>query len=81
MNFLMTIPVCHPLLRDGSPVESRELRKRTPRIVVAHQDIHEQKQAELQLREAETFTNYIVDNLPNMIFVKEAQSSGSCRSV
>lgn len=44
------------------------------RIVVAHQDIHEQKQAELQLREAETFTKSIVDNLPNMIFVKEAQS-------
>ena len=43
------------------------------RVVVAHQDITEQKQTEQQLREAEMFTTSIVENLPNMIFVKDAK--------
>jgi PAS domain S-box-containing protein len=43
------------------------------RVVVAHQDITEQKQAEWQLREAEQFTSSILENLPNMVFVKDAQ--------
>ena len=44
------------------------------RVVVAHQDITEQKQAEWQLREAEQFTSSILENLPNMVFVKDAKN-------
>lgn len=42
------------------------------RVVVAHQDITEQKQAIWRLREAEQFTTSILENLPNMVFVKDA---------
>lgn len=37
------------------------------------QDITERSEAEEELRRAEDFLNSIVENLPNMIFVKEAQ--------
>jgi PAS domain S-box-containing protein len=43
------------------------------RVVIAHQDITEQKQTEWRLREAEQFTTSILENLPNMVFVKDAQ--------
>ena len=43
------------------------------RAVVAHLDITDQKQAELRLRENEVFTNSILENLPNMVFVKNAE--------
>jgi PAS domain S-box-containing protein len=43
------------------------------RVVVAHQDITEQKQALYRLRKAEQFTNSILEHLPNMVFVKDAQ--------
>jgi len=43
------------------------------RVVIAHQDITEQKQAEWRLTEAEQFTTSILENLPNMVFVKDAQ--------
>ncbi len=44
------------------------------RVVIAHQDITEQKQAEWQLRDAEQFTTSILENLPNMVFVKDAKN-------
>jgi PAS domain S-box-containing protein len=43
------------------------------RVVIAHQDITEQKQAEWRLGETEQFTTSILENLPNMVFVKDAQ--------
>jgi hypothetical protein len=44
------------------------------RAVVAHLDITDQKQAEQRLRENEVFTNSILENLPNMVFVKNAEN-------
>lgn len=48
---------------DGQPIK----------MIGTGQDITERSVAEEELRRAEDFLNSIVENLPNMIFVKEAQ--------
>jgi len=48
---------------DGQPVK----------MIGTGQDITERNEAEEELRRAEDFLNSIVENLPNMIFVKEAK--------
>jgi PAS domain S-box-containing protein len=61
----MTVLSRWALLRDpqGAPIGSLEINS----------DITPRKQAEERLRRAEAFLNSIVENIPNMIFVKEAR--------
>lgn len=49
-------------------------QRQVRRVVIAHVDITEKKQAEQRLCENELFTNSILENLPNMVFVKEAKN-------
>ena len=44
------------------------------KMIGTGQDITERKEAEEELRRTEAFLNSIVENLPNMIFVKEAEA-------
>lgn len=62
---VMTVLSRWALLRDpqGGPIGSLEINS----------DITARKEAEEKLRRAEAFLNSIVENIPNMIFVKEAR--------
>ena len=62
---VMTVLSRWALLRDpqGAPIGSLEINS----------DITARKEAEERLRRAEAFLNSIVENIPNMIFVKEAR--------
>jgi len=52
----------------ASPADDLQL------VYAVARDISENKKKEEQLRENESFLNSIVDNIPNMIFVKDAKS-------
>ncbi|TAK03146.1 MAG: PAS domain S-box protein [Candidatus Manganitrophaceae bacterium] len=59
---------------DALRKASDELEQRvTERTKELEQEIGERKQAEEELRRAEAFLNSIVENIPNMLFVKEAR--------
>ena len=65
--------------KDGSHFDCRirfaslRLDNRAMNIAIA-EDITAQKQSEKKLRENEAFLNAIIENIPNMIFVKDAHS-------
>lgn len=65
--------------RDGSPLDCRlrlaalNMDGREMTIAIA-EDITLQKQSGERLRESESFLNAIIENIPDMIFVKEADS-------
>ncbi|MEJ2231960.1 MAG: PAS domain-containing protein, partial [Nitrospirales bacterium] len=55
----------------GQVVKDQE--GRSQRMLGTIQDISARKEAEIKLRDSQMFLNSIVENLPNMIFVKDAK--------
>ncbi|MBI3802635.1 MAG: PAS domain S-box protein [Nitrospirae bacterium] len=72
----------HRILRPDGAVRILQARGevifgpdgRPAKMIGTGQDITERRAAEEELRRTEAFLNSIVENLPNMIFVKEAQA-------
>jgi PAS domain S-box-containing protein len=53
-------------------IGKKMIYEKTPAMLVSLRDVTARRKAEEELRNSEEFTSAILDNIPNMVFVKEA---------